>query len=339
MDAAVYRGKGSLVVERVPVPVPGPGQALVDVSHCGVCGSDLHLVLDGWGRPGVVPGHETSGRVVATGPGVTTCAEGDPVVIGPGPACGECPPCAVGRPALCYRRTGPTENPAHQGAFAAYVCRDAAELHAIPPGLSLRHAALTEPLAVALHALTLAGVRPGERVLVTGAGPIGLLTVAALRAHGVDHVTVSEPAERRRRLALDVGATAAVAPDELVSPDLPTHLVDSPYDAAIECSGQAAAMEAALGQLAPMGRLVLVGAGMTRPRFDNNRILLNELVVTGAYTYDADGYPRALELLASGRLRNDLLIERRDVSLGELLDAMHALASGELAAKVMVTPA
>jgi threonine dehydrogenase-like Zn-dependent dehydrogenase len=87
-----------------------------------------------------------------------------------------------------------------------------------------------------------------------------------------------------------------------------------------------------------MGRLVLVGAGIRRPRFDNNRILLNELVVTGAYTYDADGYARALELLSTGRLPNDLLIEPADVSLDELLDAMHGLAAGELAAKVMVVP-
>jgi 2-desacetyl-2-hydroxyethyl bacteriochlorophyllide A dehydrogenase len=338
MPAAVYQGKGTLTVESVPVPEPGRGEVLVEVSHCGICGSDLHMVIEGWGQPGHIGGHETSGRVVAVGDGVDQWAVGDEVVSGPSPKCGACAPCRAGRPSLCATRTGPTEDHGWQGAFASYICRDQAELYRIPSGLAIRHAALTEPLAVALHGITLSGVQPGERVLVTGAGPIGLLSIAALRALGIDDVTVSEPGERRRQLALAVGATAAVTPDELVTPDFPTHLVDAPCQAVLECSGHPGAMESGLGQLAPMGRLVLVGAGIKRPRFDNNRILLNELVVTGAYTYDADGYARALELLSSGRMPNDLLIEPTDVSLNELLDAMHGLASGELAAKVMVVP-
>ena len=338
MPAAVYQGKGAITVETVPVPAPGPGQVLVEISHCGICGSDLHMVLEGWGQPGHIGGHESSGRVVAVGEGVTRWEPGDAVVTGPSPKCGECDPCRAGRPSLCMKRTGPTEDHGWQGAFATYVCRDEGELYRIPPNLALRHAALTEPLAVALHGITLSGARPGERVLVTGAGPIGLLSIAALRALGIDDVTVSEPSPRRRRLALDVGATTAVTPDELVTPDFPTTLVDTPYHAVLECSGHPGAMESGLGHLVPMGRLVLVGAGMRRPRFDNNRILLNELVITGAYTYDADGYARALELLSTGRLPNDLLIEPADVSLDELLDAMHGLAAGELAAKVMVVP-
>jgi 2-desacetyl-2-hydroxyethyl bacteriochlorophyllide A dehydrogenase len=338
MPAAVYQGKGEITVESVPVPRPGNREVLVEVSHCGICGSDLHMVMEGWARPGHIAGHETSGRVVAVGDDVTRWSVGDPVVSGPSPKCGECPPCRAGRPALCITRAGPTDDHGWQGAFATYICRDEAELYAIPPGLDIRHAALTEPLAVALHGITLSGTRPGERVLVTGAGPIGLLTIAALRALGVDDVTVSEPGDRRRNLALEIGATAAVTPDQLVSPDFPTHLVDSPYHAVLECSGHPDAMESGLGQLAPLGRLVLVGAGMRRPRFDNNRILLNELVITGAYTYDADGYARALELLSDGRLPNELLIEPTDVSLNEVLDAMHGLESGSLAAKVMVVP-
>jgi 2-desacetyl-2-hydroxyethyl bacteriochlorophyllide A dehydrogenase len=338
MSAAVYRGKGALTVETIPVPAAGPGQVLVEVSYCGICGSDLHMVLEGWGQPGHIGGHETSGRVVTLGDGVTRWEVGDPVVIGPSPACGACDPCRAGRPALCSKRAGPTEDHSWQGAFATYVRRDEADLYRIPPNLPLRAAALTEPLAVALHGITLSGARPGERVLVTGAGPIGLLSIAALRALGIDDVTVSEPTERRRRVALAVGANAAVTPEELVTPDFPTHLVDAPYHAVLECSGHPAAMETGLGQLAPMGRLVLVGAGIKRPRFDNNRILLNELVITGAYTYDADGYERALELLSTGGLPVDLLIEPGEVPLEGLLEAMRGLAAGELAAKVMVVP-
>src|SRR5262249_32277951 len=187
----------------------------------------------------------------------------------------------------------------------------------VPPGLSMRAAALAEPLAVALHGLTRGGVRDGQRVLVTGAGPIGALSVAAARARGVSDIVGSEPHPAPRALAARLGATA-VAPDVLGKPRMPFDLVDDPFDVVLECSGHAAAMEAGLAQLKRGGTLVLVGAGMDRPRFDNNRILLNELVITGAFVYDPDGFPRALELLASPDFPTDLVIEPDDVSLDGL---------------------
>src|SRR5207248_10758786 len=121
-------------------------------------------------------------------------------------------------------------------------------------------------------------------------------------------------------------------------PAMPMDLVDEPYDVVLECSGRAEAMESALSQLARGGRLVLVGAGVHAPRLDNNRILLNELLVTGAYNYDAGGFAAALALLGSGALPVDLLIEPDDVPLSGLLDAMHRLESAELAGKVVVNP-
>jgi threonine dehydrogenase-like Zn-dependent dehydrogenase len=175
-------------------------------------------------------------------------------------------------------------------------------------------------------------------VLVTGAGPIGLLVVAALASAGVDDVVVSEPAAARRQRALAVGATDAVTPDTLALPVMPMDVVERPFDVVLECSGRAEAMEAGLAQLTRTGRLVLVGAGMRHPKLDNNRILLNELVVTGAFNYDAGGFAAALALLASGALPVDLLVEPDDVPLSGLLDAMHKLASAELAAKVLVAP-
>jgi L-iditol 2-dehydrogenase len=181
----------------------------------------------------------------------------------------------------------------------------------------------------------LSGARPGQRILVTGAGPIGSLVTAALLARGVTDVTVSEPGERRRRLAAELGA-ATITPSALVAPDWPSSVVEEPFDAALECSGRARAMESALGQLAQAGILVLVGAGIDPPRFDSNRIILNELVVTGAFCYDATGFTDALELLAGGGLDTDLLIEGDDVPLTGLLDAMEGLAAGDIAGKVMV---
>jgi threonine dehydrogenase-like Zn-dependent dehydrogenase len=340
MQAAVLRGKDELVVEEVAVPEVGSSDVLVEVSHCGVCGSDLHLVLDGWGRRGSIGGHEWSGVVVAVGPDVTRWSVGDAVVGGPTPRCGTCEMCRTGHPTLCVERNTPGTGGDWQGAFAHYTKSDERELLRVPGGLSLREAALAEPLAVALHGITNSSVRPGQRALVLGAGPIGALTIAALRAMGVDDVKVSEPSAVRQALARRLGAAEVVGPESLTvpGPHDPGTIVDEPVDVVLECSGHGDAMEAGLAQLKRRGTLVLVGAGMARPQFDPNRILLNELVITGAFCYDADGFERSLALLSSGRLPVHELIDPVDVPLAGTLDAMHGLAGGQIAAKVLVAP-
>ncbi|MBV9040641.1 MAG: alcohol dehydrogenase catalytic domain-containing protein [Acidimicrobiia bacterium] len=337
MPVAVYRGKGDIALDEKPVPTPGAGEVLVEVSHCGVCGTDIHMVLEGWGPPGIVGGHEWSGRIAAIGLEVDGWAVGDAVVGGELVGCGACRMCASSRPSLCEYRP-PVTGDGHDGAFAQFIVTAAAGLVPVHDGVSLRNAALTEPLAVAMHAVTQAAVRPGDRVLVTGAGPIGLLAVAALRGCGVEDIVVSEPTKGRRQRALAVGAARAVEPTDLDKPLMPMDLVDEPMDAVLECSGRVEAMETGLGQLRRGGRLVFVGTGMSTPRLDNNRILLNELVVTGAYNYDAGGFTAAIDLIASGQVPVDLLIEPDDIPLTGLLDAMHKLAAGELVAKVLVVP-
>lgn len=339
MTAAVFQGVRAVTVEDRPTPSIGEHDVLVEVSHCGLCGSDLHYLLDWGGRRGVIEGHEFSGRIAAVGGAVHGWAVGDLVVGGPSPRCGQCVHCRAARPSLCTDRgrVG-VDDDGWQGAFARYKVLPAAQVLRVPPGLSPRHAALTEPLAVALHGISRAGgPGRGARWLVTGGGPIGFLSVAALRAEGVEHVVVSEPHARRRALCEQLGARA-VHPDDLATPPMPHDVVAEPFDAALECSGNARAMEAALGQLDRGGTLVLVGAGVHAPRLDANRILLNELVVTGAFCYDHDGFPRALDLLASGRLPLDLLVEASDVPLSGILDAAVAIHDGALAAKVMVVP-
>lgn len=341
MPAAVYHGPHDLRVEEVPVPEVGPTEVLVEVGWCGVCGTDLHTVIDGWSRPGHIGGHEWSGTVVAVGDRVDTVAGGDRVVGGPTPTCGACEPCRSQRPSLCVERGMPGAVGAapFQGAFAGYVKVDAAEAVPVPEGLDLRAAALTEPLAVALHAINVSGVQPGQRAFVAGAGPIGALVIAALKATGVDDVLVSEPSVVRQRLAERLGAEV-VTPDELDVPSIaePMRMRPDPFHAAFECSGKAVAMEAALAQLGKGGTLVLVGTGLEPPKFDPNRILLNELVVTGAYEYDATGFNDALALLASGAVPVDVLVEPDDVPLTAMLDTLEALARGEVAGKALIVP-
>lgn len=339
MRAAVLHGPSDLRIEEQPVPEPGPTEVLVEVSHCGVCGTDLHFVIDGWGRPGSVGGHEWSGHVLAAGQEVVGVSVGEAVVGGEAPSCGSCPSCRAGRPSLCARRATPGTEPG-QGAFAEFIRVDQRSVAPVPPGLTLRHAALAEPLAVALHAATRSGVRAGQRALITGAGPIGVLAIVALRSRGVTEIIVSEPHPARRALAARLGAVEVVEPAELEVPSVaePRRTVDGAVDVALECSGRAEAMAAACGQLVPAGTLVLVGTGIEPPMFDPNRILLNELVITGAFEYDLGGIADALRLLADGTIDADALIEPDDAPLSGLLPAMERLAAGEIAGKVLVRP-
>jgi 2-desacetyl-2-hydroxyethyl bacteriochlorophyllide A dehydrogenase len=339
MRAAVLQGPGSVELQAVPTPAVGPDDVLVAVDLCGICGSDLHMVLEGWARPGTWQGHEWVGTVVAVGDAVDRWQVGDQVVGGPAATCGTCGPCRDQRPSLCTQRGAAGVDDA-DGAFATYKRTKASELLARPDGLDARAAALAEPLAVALHAVHQARVAPGHRVMVLGAGPIGALALAAMAAMGVRELVCVEPSPLRRDLARAVGATTVREPAALEVPTIaePDRIVDGAVDIVLECSGKASAMEAGLAQLVRAGTLVLVGAGIEPPRFDPNRILLNELVITGAYTYDHGGFAEALELLVSGQLPVEDLLEPETVPLEGMIDAMRDLAAGRIAGKVLVQP-
>lgn len=337
MPAAVYVGDGAVEVQHLPVPELQPGEARIEISHCGICGTDLHLVLERYARPGSVLGHEWAGTIVALGPDTGDWEPGARVVLDPTPGCGTCRACRRGRSSVCLRREPPDLLDFSRGAFCRYKVAPAARLLRIPESLSTRAAALTEPTAIALHTVNLAAVNPDDRVLVTGGGPVGLLTTAVLRTRGVRDIVVSEPSAIRRERALAVGASHVVAPDDLPRAQMGRPVAE-PFTIAFECSGNAAAAEAALDQLDYAGLFVFVGTGHTPPRVNHNRVIVMEQTIIGAYNYDAAGFGPALELLASGDLPLDLLIEPVDITLDEVLPTMHRLAHGELPGKVMVTP-
>jgi 2-desacetyl-2-hydroxyethyl bacteriochlorophyllide A dehydrogenase len=335
MPAAVYVGDGRVEFDEVPRPDPGPDDVLIEITACGICGSDLHMVLERYARPGSILGHEWSG-IVAAAPSGSGWAPGDRVVGNAAAGCGKCRPCRRGRPSVCLTRAV-ADFAGYSGAFCQYKTVAASGLIRIPDALATRPAALTEPTAITLHALQLADVRPEDRVLVTGAGPVGLLIVAVLRAQGITDITVSEPSALRRQQALDVGAARAVAPDWFGAPPM-TLPAAEPFAVAFECSGHASAAETALGQLDYAGTLVIVGTGFDPPRFNQNRMIIFELEVIGAYNYNDEGFGPAVELLGSGTLPLDSLIEPVDVPLSGVMDAMERLARGEIPSKVMVQP-
>ncbi len=335
MSAAVYVGDGKIAVEQVPCPEPGPGEVLIEISECGICGSDLHMVLERYAKPGAILGHEWSG-IVAAAPSDSDWTAGDRVVGNTSPGCGFCRPCRRGRPSVCLNRAAP-DFVGYRGAFCQYKAVAADSLIRIPDSLSTRVAALAEPMAITLHALRLADVHPDDRVLVTGAGPVGLLLVAVLRAHGLSDITVSEPSPVRRKRALAVGAAQVVAPGSLEPPPMALP-VDAPYAVVFECSGQASALEAGLGQLDYAGSLVIVGTGFEPPRINQNRMIIFELEIIGAYNYNDDGFQPAVDLLDTGQLPLDALIEPDDIPLSDVMVSMERLARGEIPSKVLVQP-
>ena len=260
-------------------------------------------------------------------------------VVGRGWAeCGRCEHCRADRPGLCVQRplAGVGDDDGHSGAFARYLAVDYRNLTAVPGGLGMREAAYAEPLAVAMHAVTKGGFRPGGRAMVFGCGPIGAAVVAVLLTRSAD-VTVVEPQPRRQELARRLGAAVRPA-DDLETPGHPGQVPDDAVDWVFETSGARKAAQAGLAQLAGGGTMVLVGTGMDYPRLDTSRVILNELAVTGAFEYDPDGLSDALGLIASGALPMDVLLEPEPVDLDGLLDIMGRLRSGEVAGKVMVAP-
>ena len=201
-----------------------------------------------------------------------------------------------------------------RAAFARYKKMGADQALRVPDNLEMRHAALVEPLAVALHGITRSGgADPGKRYLVTGGGPIGFLSVAALRARRQRHRGERAPRQADARCASG-SAAARVTPDELEMPAMPHDLVDEPFDVVLECAATRRPSSRRSRSSSVPARSVLVGAGISKPKFDSNRILLNELMITGSVRLRLRRLPAALELLASGDLPLDLLVEPGRVS-------------------------
>src|SRR3954452_11418575 len=200
-----------IAVEAADIPVPGPSQVLVEVAAVGICGSDVHYfehgrIADFVVREPLVLGHEASGTIIALGSAVTDRIAGQRVALEPQETCGRCRQCQAGRYNLCpdvrFFATPPVD-----GAFAQYVVLDASRAHPVPDSLSDEAAALVEPLSVGVWAGQKAGVQPGDRVLVSGAGPVGLLCADVARARGAAWIGVSDTDEYRLGVARDRGAT------------------------------------------------------------------------------------------------------------------------------------
>lgn len=244
------------------IPGPGPGEVQVRVVAVGVCGSDLHSYSEGavGDSPCVYPmvlGHEPAGIVARTGPGVTGWSPGDRAAFEPALYCYHCEFCLSGHHNVCANLRF-MSNPEAPGFFREYANLPAENLTAIPPGMSLEHATLVEPLAVVLHSLELASLRPGETAAVFGVGPIGLLTVVALKLAGAGRVVAVDPVSHRLDLARAVGADVAIDP-RAVHPvqQILSDTGKRGVDVAIDCGGKDGSINHCASATRNAGRVVV----------------------------------------------------------------------------------
>lgn len=322
MRVARSHGTGDVAMEEVEDPEPGPGEVVCDVLACGVCASDVTDWYVEQRLPAVL-GHEPVGVVRALGAGVTAVAVGDRVAIHHHAPCGECRRCRRGHETMCEQFRAISLDP---GGFAEKVRLAAPltdELLVLPDGLDPVAATLTEPLACVLRAQHRAGLRPGDSLLVVGAGVNGLLQIAAAHANAVDAVWVREPRADRLALAEQLGAE---------------HHGNEQVDVAIVCTPDPLAVNAAIDALAPGGTLCLYALPSPdeSPPLDATEIYLRELTVTASYAAGPADMREALELIASGRIDTLPLVTHR-LPLERTAEALDLQRRGE-ALKAVVLP-
>ena len=313
-------------------PAPGPGQALIEVAHCGICGSDLHFRdVPELFPAGTVPGHELSGRIVAVGDGVDGWAVGARVCALPFGQCGECAVCRSGNEQVCPHAVsnGVGLGTGRPGGYAEKVILDERMLFALPDAVDDRAGTLVEPLAVALRALARAAVPAAEPVMVIGAGPIGLLTGLVLRERGYQHAVVLSRNPRRAAMAARLGLTT-ITFEGLREAEPPACVFD--------CAGTPSSAQLGVELLRPLGQLMLVGLSLAPLDLPAPLVVLKELNLRGVIAYRRDEFQAAIDLLATGRIPTDELIT--DVRpLDQAEDAFQALTTpGGAQVKIILTP-
>jgi L-iditol 2-dehydrogenase len=305
MRAVVLREPERFETERRARPTPGDDEVLVAVRDVGICGSDIHYYEHG--RIGdyvveepLVLGHESAGEVVEVGAGVEGIEAGDRVALEPGVPCRRCAHCKRGEYHLCESVTF-MATPPHDGAFAEYVAWPADFAYRLPENVSTREGALCEPLSVGIHACRRGDVGTGNSVLVTGAGPIGLMTMEAARAAGATDVLVTDVVERKLSLAADRGADRTVdVTEEDLEEAAADHTDGVGVDVVVEASGAKPSIESALDAVRRGGTVVLVGlASEAEVPLDVLEIIDNELDVHGSFRYE-NTYRAAVDLIADG---------------------------------------
>ncbi len=333
MLAAQYvRGGGIEVVEADPRR-PGPGEVQIDVAYVGICGTDLHILhgaMDERVGTRAVIGHETAGRVHSVGEGVTDWSAGDHVTVMPLEWCGTCPTCLAGHRHICDRLNFVGID--STGSLQEMWTVPQELLVRLPAELSLRDAALVEPVAVAHHDVRRAQLEPGQRVAVVGGGPVGLLIALVAAAQGAE-VRVLETNPFRRSVIAALGI-------DVVDPVDIAALVEewtggAGAEVVFEVSGAQGGLDSAVDLVRARGRLVVVGIHAQRRELDLKRVFWKELEIVGARVYESQDFADAVASLAAGTIPVEALISKV-VPLESAAEAFEILDLGGAVMKVLV---
>lgn len=328
MRAVLVSAPGVVELTTADDPVPGPGEVVVRVAAVGICGTDLHIVDGHHGRLPVVPGHELSGTVVGLGAGVTSLREGDRVAVDPNLPCLRCPSCRAGRSNLC-RELGALGVTTAGGA-AELVCAPATSCVALPESLDLVDAALVEPLSCAVHAVDVLQARLGARVLLYGAGTMGLMLLELAKRAGAAEVAVVDTNPEKLRHATGLGCSEAATD---------ARALDRPagWDVVVDATGAPAAIADGLTRVADGGTFLQFG--VTAPDavvpFSPYDVYRREITITGSMAV-LHSFARAADLLAAGFLDPSSFITRT-AALAEYGSALDGFRRGE-GLKTLVLP-
>jgi threonine dehydrogenase-like Zn-dependent dehydrogenase len=336
MRAAVFEGEGRLVVRDVPDPTAGPGEVLVEVEACGICGSDVQIINVPPGHPSTPPvviGHEFVGRVRAVGAGIDGsdgAAIGSRVVVDPDPKCGVCTSCRAGRPANCSNIVALGVH--RDGALAELVTTPLNTIYPISDSVPAELAALVEPLACVVNGTNRAAVRPGENVVVFGAGAIGCLFIAVLKSAGAGRVISVEPSRERAPVARAMGADEVLTPDEWTARR--AQLLPEGADVVVDAVGSV--LPQAIDAAAMGGRVIVFGMnGNARPPVHQIEIVEKGLSILGSYISNFT-FPAAIRLVEGGQIDFRPMITAQ-IPLDETEAGIARLRSGE-AVKIVIRP-
>jgi L-iditol 2-dehydrogenase len=313
MKALVLAAYDRLEMQELPMPAIGPDDVLLKVAACGICGSDVHGMDGGTGRrqPPIVMGHEAAGAIARLGADVTEWAEGQRVTFDSTINCGKCWFCRRGQINLCDRRQifgVSCDECRRQGAFAEYVAVPQHILYRLPDSLSFRHAAMVEPVAVAVHAVNRTRVFLGDTAVVVGAGVIGLLLVQALRVAGCGQIIAVDLDQKKLDLARTLGADEALRSDRAdVAAEVMRRTGGRGADVSFEAVGIAPTVQTAAACLRKGGQLTLVGLLAAKVEMPIQTVVTRELTVNSSYISCGE-YPACLDLMARGAINVEPLI-------------------------------
>ncbi len=338
MKAAVYKGKHKFEIAEIPTPEPGPSQLLVKVHSCGVCGTDIHAVMYEIAPPGTVLGHEFSGTVVKTGALITRWKPGDRVVGGGGEPPSGSQPAARVHPRYNYRTMGFTGGKTR--GYAEYVIMEEWEPIPLPTGVPDEWASLTEPCAVAVHAVRNSGLKLGDSVGIIGAGPIGLLVLQAAKAAGAGKVFVSEPAPARAKAAAALGADAVLDPSK---EDVTARMVELTGghgpDVIFDCAGIKSTLDQALNTVRRSGQVVLVAVPWEPMPLLPVDWMAREIRLQSSWGSTPGDWHVSLELMRSGKISmKPLLSESSFIPLDGIEKTFAALMKPSTQLQVVVRP-